>query len=140
MSLLETSSIQEVVGLSILACYISTLLSVLILWLGSGSAKYLSKNINTWTFFNSGTKSLLWNLISISWPIWLSGIASFGLIQSGILIVGIYHGESVAATYGIAERLVTFVAMPMIIINAVVPPMIIKMTLEKEKSDLYKSN
>lgn len=74
----------------------------------------------------------------ISWPLWFSATFSFFLIQSSVWIVGAFESEQTVAIYGVAERLITLVAIPMFVVNAVIPKFIVSMTLTGQTYKLDK--
>ena len=60
----------------------------------------------------------------IAWPNWITTITFFTITQADIFILGIFRPEHVVALYGAAVKLVLLVTMPLMIVNAVVPPLI----------------
>lgn len=63
-------------------------------------------------------------LLSIALPLWLTALAIVLVNQTNIWILGIYRPASEIAEFGAASRLILLVTMPLLIINAVVPPLI----------------
>ena len=59
-----------------------------------------------------------------AWPLWLSDILLFVLLQADLWIVGLYCSSSDTALYGAAARFMILVALPLMLVNAVVQPMI----------------
>ncbi len=74
-------------------------------------------------------------LLHSSWSFWVNSIAHYLLGYSGLWIVGVYGVGFDAAQYGAASRLILLVGMPLVIINAVVPPLIAGLSA---KNDNYK--
>lgn len=64
------------------------------------------------------------SVLGISTPLLVTHLALFVIGQSGLWIMGILRPEEEVALYGAAFRLVTLVKMPLLIVNAVVPPFI----------------
>ncbi|MDD2219654.1 MAG: flippase [Desulfoplanes sp.] len=60
----------------------------------------------------------------IAWPNWITTITFFMITQADIFILGIFRPDHVVALYGAAVKLVLLVTMPLMIVNAVVPPLI----------------
>jgi O-antigen/teichoic acid export membrane protein len=58
-------------------------------------------------------------------PFLAIALTSFVLLSSDIWILSFFHGE--VAVYGAASRLVTFVAMPLLLVNLVLPPIVSEM-------------
>lgn len=72
-------------------------------------------------------QSLKLDLAKVSataWPLWLSDILLFVLLQVDLWIVGLYCPSADTALYGAAARFMIFVALPLMLVNAVVQPMI----------------
>ena len=63
-------------------------------------------------------------VLSISMPMWGSGVAAFVLGQSALWIIGAYLPEAEGALYFAALRVVTLVSTPLILVNLVVPPFV----------------
>ena len=66
------------------------------------------------------SKTILYTTI----PLLVVNISLFVLNQSDLWIIGAVRGQEEVAIYGAAAKLVTIIGMPLIILNAVVPPMI----------------
>ena len=76
-------------------------------------------------------------VVSISWPLLVTSIASFG-VGTGVdlWVVGHFRPASDVALYGAAYRLVFFVATGFIIVSQVVPPIIAELHARGEKREL----
>ena len=79
-------------------------------------------------------------VVSISWPLLVTSIASFG-VGTGVdlWVVGHFRPASDVALYGAAYRLVFFVATGFIIVSQVVPPIIAELHTRGEKHELEKA-
>lgn len=88
----------------------------------------LNKKVRRIKNQSSGTgtvKSLTSKIILLtSFPIMITNISSFFLIQSDIWIIGAVGGEVEIAIYGAAAKLVAISLMPLIVVDAVLLPMI----------------
>ncbi len=71
-------------------------------------------------------------LLRQSWPIFITNIAVFFLSQTSIWVLGIFSNHENVALYGAAARLVTLAAMPLMIANAFLPPIIAELTAENK--------
>ncbi len=63
-------------------------------------------------------------ILTVAGPLLVTDLTLFALTQADLWIVGAFLPQSDVAVYGAAVRLVTFVILPLLIVNAVVPPMI----------------
>lgn len=75
-------------------------------------------------------------ILTHSYPIWGSMLGFMILMQAGIWIVGAFTSDAEVALYISALRLSTFVYFPLIVINAVIPPIIAGMYHRNQKSEL----
>lgn len=75
----------------------------------------------------SGEKLKGQEVLKIAQPVWVVNISLIALTQVDLWIIGLFRSESEVAIYGAAMRLVALVAMPLLIVNAVVPPFIAEM-------------
>jgi O-antigen/teichoic acid export membrane protein len=78
-------------------------------------------------------------VLSIAWPLWLTNMMLFVLIQVDLWIIGVFQPQEAVAVYGAATRFVTIVSMPLLIVDAVVPPFIAEMHAKRKKKDLEHS-
>ena len=58
-------------------------------------------------------------------PFLLIALTSFVLLSADVWILGFFDQD--VAVYGMASRLVTFVAMPLLVVNLVLPPIVAEM-------------
>lgn len=75
-------------------------------------------------------------VLSIAWSQWISNLMLIALTQADIWVLGIFRSQDEVALYGAASRLVALVAMPLLIVNAVVPPLIAEMYAQGKKKEL----
>lgn len=66
-------------------------------------------------------------VVKKSWPLFFVSIAAFVLAQVDLWIVGKYRPQEEVALYGAAARLVLLISTPMVIANAVIPPLIVEL-------------
>lgn len=72
-----------------------------------------------------------------AFPILLISLTSFVLLSSSDLwILGAFRSQEEVAVYGAASRLVTLIAMPLVITNLVLPPIIAEMYAEDKTTKL----
>jgi O-antigen/teichoic acid export membrane protein len=79
------------------------------------------------------------DVLRIAFPFLVTNLTLYVLNQTDIWIVGVFHPEEDVALYGAAIRLMTFVAIPLQVINSVVPPMIARMHGQGEKVVLQRT-
>jgi O-antigen/teichoic acid export membrane protein len=61
-------------------------------------------------------------IASTAWPLWFSDILLFVLLQVDLWIVGAFCSDTDTALYGAAARLMILVALPLMLVNAVIQP------------------
>lgn len=79
------------------------------------------------------------DVLETAFPFLITNLTLYVLNQTPIWIVGAFLPEEEVALYGAAVRLMTFVAIPLQVINAVVPPMIARMYGQGEKALLERA-
>ncbi len=72
----------------------------------------------------------------VAWPMWVNGLTHFALTQISIWLVGIRLVEDQVALFGAAQRLVALIGMPLMVINAMTPPMIAEMYARGDRDRL----
>ncbi len=77
-------------------------------------------------------------LVGHSWPLLVNAITLFFLSQSDIWVLAVFLPDKEIAVYGIAAKLVLLTGMTLSIINAVVPPLIVRMNALGNKKKLEK--
>lgn len=75
-------------------------------------------------------------LIKNSMPFLIANTATFGVAQSSIWIVGVSLSANEVAVFGAAWKLVSLVAMPILIVNAVVQPYVARLFSEGKTQEL----
>lgn len=116
---------------------------ILLLTIGSGLASVLMSSALLWKRFH-GVASLkcddgAMRVLRISWPLWITNLTLLALSQTGLWIMGGYRPPEEVAVYGAVTRVVALVAMPLLVVNAVVPPIISEMNVKRKLSDLEQS-
>jgi O-antigen/teichoic acid export membrane protein len=66
-------------------------------------------------------------VLSVSFPMLIIALTAFVLQSADIWIIGALRSQQEVAVYAAAARLVTFIAMPLLVINLVLPPVIAEM-------------
>lgn len=63
-------------------------------------------------------------LLREAWPLWVANVVFFVLQQADLWIAGVFFSEADVALYGAAVRIAWMMALPLTVINLVVPPLI----------------
>ena len=63
-------------------------------------------------------------MLSISFPVWITGLATFAMLQIDLWVIGAHLSKEQVGIYFAAVRLVAFVAQPLLLVNLIVPPFI----------------
>jgi len=109
----------------------SNLDQIIVLTIGAGFSSVLVSSIFLWDKLkilpNEGGGITIKEILGISWPFGVTNITLFLLIQADLWIMGVFRSPDEVAIYGAASRTVALVAMPLLIVNAVVPPLIAEM-------------
>ena len=122
VALLWVKSEQTSLATVLLVCIGSGSVSVVLsLWLLYGKVFSLGPSEATHDEEPVSAKEVLEDAI----PFLAIALTSFVLLSSDIWILSFFHGE--VAVYGAAARLVTFVAMPLLLVNLVMPPIVSEM-------------
>jgi len=124
------SSLGQVILLSIVAACLNILVASTIL-----KKKTNSEPIGTMGYKPSPK---MIQILSTAWPLWVTGIMLYGLAQTDLWIMGILRDQSEVGVYGAVKRLALLTATPLLIANAVIPPLIATMNANKEHDDLEK--
>jgi len=118
----------------------SNLDQIIILTLGAGLSSVFISSATLWGKLNKlpsiANEITLKAVMSISWPLWITNLTLFILIQADLWILGIFRSPDEVALYGAAARVVALVTMPLMIVNAVVPPLISEMYAQGKKKEL----
>lgn len=75
-------------------------------------------------------------VLVVAWPILVSSVTLFVITQGDVWILSAIGGPTEVASYGAALRLVNLVTLPLLIANAVLPPVIARWHAEGERSRL----
>jgi O-antigen/teichoic acid export membrane protein len=75
-------------------------------------------------------------VLAIAWPALVANVTFFVLEQAHIWVLGANRPEDDVALYGAAFRLVTLIAVPLFLVNAVVPPLIAELYARNNKREL----
>lgn len=125
----------------------TTLTTVLLIMLGSGSITALTAG---WLLY-ARTASLpglqgpkaprigLGEMIGVSGPLLVTSLAQFVLVYSDIWILAAFRSQEEVAIYGAAARFVILVTMPLMIVNAVLPPVIAELYARGERGRLERT-
>jgi len=72
----------------------------------------------------------------VAWPLYFSALLFYVVAESGLWIVSSFANEAEVALYGVALRLVLLVALPLAIVDAVLPPFISELSVSGDKATL----
>lgn len=109
------SSLNQVLTLSVLSTAVNMLFSGAVLW------KIVRVPIECQRL---AEYPKIGELLSVAFPLWITTIALFMVNQIDLWVMGAFRPASEVASYGAAARLVALVSMPLLVINAVAPPII----------------
>jgi len=121
------ADIAQIIFLTLVAGAGSILISSAILWDKLNTLVPASSEDETFSFLD---------VLFASWPIWITHVTVFVLIQADLWIMGLFRSSEEVAIYGASSRLVALVTMPLLIINAVVPPLIAEMYAQNKIREL----
>ena len=79
------------------------------------------------------------DVLVVAWPLWLSSLTILVLAQVDLWILGIFISQQDVAVYGAAVRMVILISMPLLIVNAVIPPIITEMHATGNRKQLEKT-
>jgi O-antigen/teichoic acid export membrane protein len=118
----------------------SNLDQIVALTLGSGLSSVFLSSAILWNKLSrlpsEKNKIDLTEVLKTSWPLWVTNITLFILVQVDLWIMGVFRSPEEVAVYGAASRIVALVAMPLLIVNAVVPPLIAEMYAQRKIIEL----
>ena len=72
-------------------------------------------------------------IFSIAWPLLIANLTHFAVTQADVWILGAFRAHEELAIYGAAARLMTIIVMPLMLLNAVVPPIIAELHVQGKK-------
>lgn len=88
---------------------------------------------------NKKLKQVLGEVLAVTWPILTTNLVMFARINGDIWVLGSFLPQEEVAVYGAANRLVSVVTMPLIMINAIVPPLIAEMYAQGKRDELQRT-
>jgi O-antigen/teichoic acid export membrane protein len=100
---------------------------------GAIGAMALGKKVST--LENSGRVGL-GEVLHLALPIFATNLFVFFLNYADLWILGMFLGTEDVAVYGVACRLAVIISLPLSIVNAVVPPVIVEMYTHRNYSAL----
>lgn len=126
----EEASLTTVMLIIVGSASVSALISgwalrARVLSLGSGDSK--------------GDGVALGEVLHVSAPLLVNNVTAFFLMQSDIWILGAFGSQEEVAIYGAASRFVALVTMPLMIVNAVLPPIIAELYARGERARLERT-
>jgi O-antigen/teichoic acid export membrane protein len=122
------SDLSQVILITLVAGFSSVALSSLFLW----------KKLRVLPL-PAGDEIGASHIICISWSLWITTLTRFALHQTDLWIMGLFRSPEEVAVYGAVVRIVTLVTMPLLIVNAVVPPLIAEMHSQGKTKELEKA-
>lgn len=75
-------------------------------------------------------------VLRVTAPLLVSNLALLALTQADLWILGAFRSQEEVAVYGAAARMVLLVAVPLLIVNAIVPPLIAEMHVQGRRQEL----
>lgn len=75
-------------------------------------------------------------VLGVAWPLLVANLVSAALVSADIWVLGAFGTQEEVAVYGAAARLMNVVAMPLMMVNAVVPPFIAGMYASGRRAGL----
>lgn len=113
----------EILWLTALSCTLPALLGAWFLW----------REIGPWEGKSDGMQ---FRLLHAAWPLLVTNVMLYVLAQADLWLVGALRTTKDVAVYGAAQRLVLLQAAPLLIVNAVVPPIIAQLYARGARADL----
>lgn len=123
------------------------LTTVLLIMVGAGAFSML---VSGWLLYTKTTslpgsgdpatsRLSLREIFGVSGPLLINNLTLFVLIYSDIWILAAFRTQEEVAIYGAAARFVVLVTMPLMIVNAVLPPVVAEMYARGEKGRLERT-
>jgi O-antigen/teichoic acid export membrane protein len=75
-------------------------------------------------------------VMDLAWPLYITALAYVLINNLDLWVVGALHGDESVALYGIALRLMLVVSIPLMVVNAVVPPVISELAARDRLKEL----
>ncbi len=107
-------SLSEVIWLFTVATTVSVIIAIF----------FIARRANVPSKVEIETDAVLPNMLGIMFPFFITNLIFYLLGQVDLWVIGANLPSDEVALYGAALRLVRFVAIPLLIINAFVPPLI----------------
>jgi O-antigen/teichoic acid export membrane protein len=98
----------------------------------------LALYIKTYSF-PRGEEKCVRPLLRMSLPMWVNTVVFLGFNQSALWVVSAYRPDTDLALYGAALRLVNVISTPLVILNAVVPPIIAELYTQGKTASLQRA-
>lgn len=120
----------------------ANLVTVMVLAAGSGLVSaltagwFLRRRVASIPADGGGARVSAKEMLRVAWPLLLTNMTLFALAQADVWIVGIFRGQEDVAVYGAAARLVALVAVPLLVFNAFVPPVVAEMHAQGRREEL----
>jgi O-antigen/teichoic acid export membrane protein len=74
--------------------------------------------------------------LHVSWPLMVTNLTHFAVTQADVWILSAFRSQEELAIYSAAARLITLVVMPLVLLNAVIPPIIAELHVQGKKAAL----
>ncbi|MGH9051618.1 MAG: lipopolysaccharide biosynthesis protein [Acidimicrobiia bacterium] len=75
-------------------------------------------------------------VLRVAWPMLMTGLSLFAVSQIDLWIIGAFRSQEEVAIYGASLRVASQVGVPLVVLNAVVPPVIAEMFAGGERERL----
>lgn len=75
-------------------------------------------------------------IMAVSWPLFAASMTNIILLRADLWILGMYLPDEEVAVYGAAARIITVVAIPLVMASAILAPMIAELNAKGEKARL----
>jgi O-antigen/teichoic acid export membrane protein len=121
------AGLTEILAFLLLSCVLNLLWSLIILFrkiVFQSEIKCETDLINPGKIFN------------IAWPMWVTGGLLYLISQADILVLSMYRPAAEVAVYGVAAKLVLFMATPLIILNSVISSTIAELFAKNRMQEL----
>ncbi len=82
---------------------------------------------------NENDNDRIGEILRISWPLLIANLTHFAVTQADVWILGAFRAQEELAIYGAAARLMTIIVMPLMLLNAVVPPIVAELHVQGKK-------
>jgi len=88
------------------------------------------------TALKGGDRSMENSILKIAIPLLLNNVTMFVLTQADIWILGAFRPHNEVALYGATARFIILIDMPLLIVNAVLPPLVTLLFVQGKKEEL----